>query len=41
MEFKKKYGSKLVTRNTFHGDPTLSLWRWRAQAGSSHVERQV
>ena len=27
------YGSKVMTRNTFHGDHRPSLWRWRAQAG--------
>ena len=32
------HGSKVVTRNTFHGDPKPSLWRWRAQAGRCHVE---
>ena len=26
--------------NTFHGDPRPSLWRWRAPADSSHIERQ-
>ena len=35
------YGSKVMTRNTFHGDHRPSLWRWRAQAGRSHVEGQV
>ena len=37
----KTYGLKVVTTNTFHGDPRQSLWRWTAQAGRSHVERQV
>ena len=27
--------------NTFHGDPRPSLWRWRAPADSSHIERQI
>ena len=35
------YGSKVMTRSTFHGDRRPSLWRWRAQAGKSHVEGQV
>ena len=35
----KTHGSKVITRNTFHGDPRLSkLWRWRARR--SQVERQ-
>ena len=25
--------SKVMTRNTFHGDSRPCLWRWRAQAG--------
>ena len=37
----KTHGSKVITRNTFHGDPRQSLWRWRAQAGRSQVKRQV
>ena len=35
------YGSKLITRSNFRGDPRPSLLRWRAQADRSHVERQV
>ena len=34
------HGSKVMTMNTFHGDPRPSLWRCRAPADSSHIERQ-
>ena len=37
----KTYGFKVMKRSTFHADPRPSLWRWRAQAGRSHVDRQV
>ena len=37
----KMHGSKVMTINTFQGDPRLSLWRWRATADSSHIERQI
>ena len=35
------HGSKVMMRNTFHGDPRPSLWRWRARAGRFQVEKQV
>ena len=41
MEFDKTYGSKVMTRNTFQGNPRPSLWIWRAQEGRSHVDGQV
>ena len=41
MEFDKNAWVEVMTRNTFHGDPRPSLWRLRAQAGRSHVKRQV
>ena len=39
----KRMGSKVMTRNIFHGNPIskLSLWRWRAQADRSHVDKQA
>ena len=37
----KMHGSKVVTINTFHGDPRPSLWRRIAQADSSHIESKI
>ena len=37
----KVHGSKVMTIDTFHGDPRLSLWQWRAPAESSHIERKI
>ena len=36
-----RYGSKVMTRNTFHGDPRQSLWLWRAQAEISGREASL
>ena len=37
----KTHGSKIMTKNTFHGDPRQSLWRWRAQAEISGREASL
>ena len=37
VDSDKTYVSKVMTRNTFHGDPRPSLWRWRTRADRSHV----
>ena len=36
----KMHGSKVMTINTFHGDPKSSLWILREPEDRSHIERE-
>ena len=36
----KMHGSKVMTINTFHGDPRPSLWTLSEPEDPSHIERE-